>query len=91
LQLTDGDVRAGDSSRPVPGVPTHQLDYYRRAITDIRMALLNPPPALVMLERAVPSVKAENPKVVVNVVATFLVSLFTAFAMVLLLPGFKKA
>lgn len=91
IQLTDGDVRAGDSIRPVPGAPTHQLDYYRRAITDIRMALLNPPPALVILERAVPSVKAESPKVVVNVVATFLVSLFTAFAMVLLLPGFKKA
>jgi capsular polysaccharide biosynthesis protein len=59
-------------------------------MTDIRMALLNPPPALVVLERAVPSVKSEQPKVLVNVVATFLVSLFTAFSMVLLIPGFKK-
>lgn len=91
LKTSEGDVRAVDSSRAAPDAPTHQLDYYRRAITDIRMALLNPPQALVVLERAVPSVKAESPKVVVNVVATFLVSLFTAFAMVLLLPGFKKA
>lgn len=91
LKLTDGDVRAADSSRATPGAPAHQLDYYRRAITDIRMALLNPPQALVVLERAVPSVKAESPKIVVNVAATFLVSLFTVFAMVLLLPGFKKA
>jgi uncharacterized protein involved in exopolysaccharide biosynthesis len=60
-------------------------------MTDIRMALLNPPPALVVLETAVPSVKAESPKVLVNVTAAFLVSLFTAFAIVLLIPGFKKA
>ena len=91
LQLTEENVLAGDSSKVKLGGPTHQLDYYRRAMTDIRMALLNPPPALVILERAVPSVRAESPKVLINVAATLLVSMFTAFAMVLLLPGFKKA
>jgi hypothetical protein len=91
LQVTEGDVRTGDSSLVKSGTPSRQLDYYRRAMTDIRMALLNPPSALVILERAVPSVKAESPKVLINVVATMLVSLFTAFAMVLLLPGFKKS
>lgn len=91
MKDSESGVLTGDSTRLPAGTPTHQLDYYRRAMTDIRMALLTPPPALVMLEKAIPSVKAESPKVWVNVAATFLISLFTAFSAVLLIPGFKKS
>lgn len=90
LQAGEADVPGPDSSARRAAPPAHQLDYYRRAMTDLRMALLNPPPALVVLEKAIPSVKADRPKVVVTVVATFLISLFTGLAIVLLLPVFTK-
>lgn len=90
LQAAEADVPGPDSSARRSAPPAHQLDYYRRAMTDLRMALLNPPPALVVLEKAIPSVKADRPKVVVTVVATFLISLFTGLAIVLLLPVFTK-
>jgi len=90
LQASEAGVPGPDSTGARRDPPAHQLDYYRRAMTDLRMALLNPPPALVVLERAIPSVKADKPKVVVNVIATFLISLFTGLATVLLLPVFLK-
>lgn len=43
LQSTEGDVPGGDSTGLRRPPPTHQLDYYRRAMTDLRMALLTPP------------------------------------------------
>lgn len=90
LQSTEGDVPGGDSTGLRRPPPTHQLDYYRRAMTDLRMALLTPPPALVVLEKAIPSVKADKPQVLVNVLATFLISLFTGLAIVFLLPVFRN-
>ncbi|NDC77534.1 MAG: hypothetical protein EBZ67_06650 [Chitinophagia bacterium] len=90
LQASEAGVSGPDSAGARRDPPAHQLDYYRRAMTDLRMALLNPPPALVVLEKAIPSVKADRPNIVVNVVATFLISLFTGLAIVLLLPVFIK-
>jgi len=90
LQASEAGVPGPDSSSRRASPPTHQLDYYRRAMTDLRMALLNPPPALVVLEKAIPTVKADKPKVLVNVAATFLISLFTGLAIVILLPVFSK-
>lgn len=87
---SEKDVMAKDTARISGSIAYKQLDYYRRAMTDLRMALLNPPAALMVLERAIPSVKPDRPKVLVNVVATFLVSLFTAVAAALLLPAFNK-
>ena len=87
---SEKDVMAKDTARISGSIAYKQLDYYRRAMTDLRMALLNPPAALMVLEKAIPSVKPDRPKVLVNVVATFLVSLFTAVAAALLLPAFNK-
>jgi capsular polysaccharide biosynthesis protein len=67
-----------------------EMEFYRRSITDYRMALLNPPPVLMVLEKAIPAVKPDRPKILVNVLATFLVSLFTGVAAVLLMSGQKK-
>jgi uncharacterized protein involved in exopolysaccharide biosynthesis len=66
------------------------LKEYLRSISDYRMALLNPPPALMVLEKAIPSIRHDRPKVLLNVAATALVGLFTGVAAVLLLPFFKR-
>lgn len=58
---------------------------YRKSITDFSMAMNHPPPALMVIEKALPAVKADRPKLWLNLAATFLVSLFAAVAAVLLL------
>jgi capsular polysaccharide biosynthesis protein len=67
-----------------------ELAVYRKSITDFRMALQNPPPTLMILEKAYPSVKPDKPKLLLNVLLTFLVSLFTGIAAVLLFSGDKS-
>jgi uncharacterized protein involved in exopolysaccharide biosynthesis len=54
------------------------------------MAMQNPPPTLMVLEKAYPSVKPDKPKLLLNVVLTFLVSLFTGIAAVLLFASDKS-
>lgn len=71
-------------------VDTQLLRNYHRSLTDYQMALLNPPPALMVLERAIPSVKHDRPRIALNVIASALVGLFTGVAAVLLLPLFIK-
>lgn len=60
-----------------------ELAVYRKSIAEFRMAMQNPPPTLMVLEKAYPSVKPDKPKLLLNVVLTFLVSLFTGIAIVL--------
>jgi uncharacterized protein involved in exopolysaccharide biosynthesis len=54
------------------------------------MAMQNPPPTLMVLEKAYPSVKPDKPKLLLNLVLTFLVSLFTGIAAVLLFAHDKN-
>lgn len=60
-----------------------ELAAYRKSIADFRMALQNPPPTLMVLEKAYPSLKPDKPKLLLNMVLTFLVSLFTGIATIL--------
>jgi capsular polysaccharide biosynthesis protein len=69
---------------------TEELAAYRKSITNFRMALQNPPPTLMVLEKAYPSVKPDKPKLLLNIVLTFLVSLFTGIAAVLLFTNDKS-
>lgn len=73
-----------------PAADTQVMKEYLRSISYYRMALLNPPPSLMVLEKAIPSVRHDRPKVLLNVAATALVGLFTGVASVLLLPFFKR-
>jgi hypothetical protein len=82
---TGGDI---DSGRI--GADTEVMRNYLRSISEYRMALLNPPPSLMVLEKAIPSVKHDRPKVVVNVLAAAVVGLFTGLAALLLLPFLKR-
>lgn len=66
------------------------MSNYLRSISDYRMALLNPPPSLMILEKAIPSVRHDRPKYLLNTVAAALVGSFTALAILLLLPFFKR-
>jgi capsular polysaccharide biosynthesis protein len=69
---------------------TEELAAYRKSITNFRMAMQNPPPTLMVLEKAYPSVKPDKPKLLLNIVLTFLVSLFTGIAAVLLFTNDKS-
>jgi capsular polysaccharide biosynthesis protein len=69
---------------------TDELAAYRKSITDFRMAMQNPPPTLMVLEKAYPSVKPDKPKLFLNVILTFLVSLFTGLSAVLLFTNDKS-
>jgi capsular polysaccharide biosynthesis protein len=69
---------------------TDELAAYRKSIIDFRMALQNPPPTLMVLEKAYPSVKPDKPKLWLNVVLTFLVSLFTGIAAILFFASDKS-
>lgn len=79
-------LEKNDSSQFLPD----ELAAYRKSITDFRMAMQNPPPTLMVLEKAYPSVKPDKPKLLLNVVLTFLVSLFTGLAAVLLFTSDKS-
>ena len=67
-----------------------ELASYRKSIADFRMVLLNPPPTLMVLERAYPRVKPDKPDLLLNVLLTFLVSVFTGMATILLFQGNKS-
>jgi len=67
-----------------------ELAAYRKSIADFRMAMQNPPPTLMVLEKAYPSVKPDKPKLLLNVVLTFLLSLFTGIAAVLFFASDKN-
>ncbi len=69
---------------------SEELSYYRKSIADFRMAMQNPPPTLMVLEKAYPQVKPDKPRLLLNVLATFLVSLFTGVAAILLFTGTKN-
>ena len=69
---------------------TEVMRNYLRSISEYRMALLNPPPSLMVLEKAIPSVKHDRPKVVLNVLAAAMIGLFTGLAALLLLPFLKR-
>ena len=64
-----------------------EFAYYRKSIADNRIALQNPPPSLMILEKAYASVKPDKPDLLLNVLITFLVSAFTGLAAILLLPA----
>lgn len=66
------------------------MSNYLRSISDYRMALLNPPPSLMVLEKAIPSVKHDRPKLLLNALVAGLVGLFTGLATLLLTPFFKR-
>jgi capsular polysaccharide biosynthesis protein len=57
---------------------------YQKNIADFSMAMNHPPPAVMVIEEAMPAVKADRPKFWLNLTATFLVSFFTAIAAILL-------
>ena len=69
---------------------SEELSYYRKSIADFRMAMQNPPPTLMVLEKAYPQGKPDKPRLWMNVLATFLVSLFTGVAAILLFTGIKN-
>lgn len=69
---------------------SEELSYYRKSIADFRMAMQNPPPTLMVLEKAYPQVKPDKPRLLLNVLAAFLVSLFTGVAAILLFTGTKN-
>jgi uncharacterized protein involved in exopolysaccharide biosynthesis len=73
LHTTSGDSLAEASE-----------DIYRKNITDFSMAMNHPPPAVMVIEKAIPAVKADRPKLWLNLAATFLVSLFAAVTAILL-------
>jgi capsular polysaccharide biosynthesis protein len=63
---------------------SEELAYYRKSIADFRMAMQNPPPAFMVLEKAYPQVKPDKPRFIQDVLVTFLVSLFTGVSAILL-------
>jgi capsular polysaccharide biosynthesis protein len=67
-----------------------ELAQYRKSITDFRMAMQNPPPTLMVLEKAYPQVKPDKPDLLLNVLLTFLVSMFTGVATILLFTSSKN-
>ena len=81
----------GDTGFLSQAADAAELVNYRRSIADLTMTLLNPPPALMVLERAIPSLKPDRPRVLFNVLAALLVSLFTGLAAVWLLPALKTS
>jgi hypothetical protein len=85
-RTADPGMEKNDSSLFLPD----ELAAYRKSITDLRMAMQNPPPSLMILEKAYPSVKPDKPKLWLNVLLTFLVSLFTGVAAVLLFTSDKS-
>jgi capsular polysaccharide biosynthesis protein len=85
-RAAEPELEKNDSSLFLPD----ELAAYRKSITDFRMAMQNPPPTLMVLEKAYPSVKPDKPKLLLNVVLTFLVSLFTGIAAVLLFTSDKS-
>ena len=90
LLLTTGiDPIRGDSIQKDLLHGNAELEYYRRSITDYKMALLNPPSVLMVLEKAIPAVKPDRPRILLNVIACLLVGLFTGISAVLILTGMK--
>jgi capsular polysaccharide biosynthesis protein len=59
-------------------------ELYQKNIADFSMAMNHPPPAVMVIEQAIPPVKADRPKLWLNLAATFLVSCFAAVAAILL-------
>jgi capsular polysaccharide biosynthesis protein len=55
-------------------------EIYQRNITGLSLAARNPPPAVLVVEDAVAAAKPDRPKFWLNVLATFLVSVFVATA-----------
>jgi capsular polysaccharide biosynthesis protein len=61
------------------------ISQYRKIIGEYRIAMLNPPPSLIVLEKALPTVKPEKPNIVLNTIAAFLVSAFIAIVVSVLI------
>jgi hypothetical protein len=69
---------------------TEELSYYRKSIADFRMAIQNPPPSLLILEKAYAPVKPDKPDMLLNVLLTFLICSFTGLVFILLQPATQK-
>lgn len=70
----------GDSTRESEKkvVLDEDLDIYRKIIGEYRIAMLNPPPSLIVLEKAYAPVKADKPNILLNTIAALLVSTLIA-------------
>lgn len=64
------------------------VNRYRKIIAEYRIAMLNPPPSLIVLEKAHPSVRVDKPNILLNTLAAFLVSSFIAVLLSVII--FKK-
>lgn len=89
LLIANDSAQDKISANPAP-LFAEELSYYRKSIADNRIALQNPPPSLMVLEKAYVSVKPDKPDLLMNVLVTFLVSAFTGLAAILLLPAGNK-
>lgn len=69
LSLSDSDIVQSN-------VLKQELAIIRNRMTEYQVALLNPPPALFVLEKAVPSPIADQPNILLNVLVSFLVASF---------------
>jgi hypothetical protein len=65
-------------------LPDASLDIYRKSIAEFSIAMQHPPPAVMLIEKAIPAARADRPRIWLNLSATFLVSLFAAVFSVLL-------
>lgn len=61
-----------------------QINDYQKSANEFSLAIANNPPALIVLERAYPSAKADKPKKLVVIIWAFVISLIFACATALL-------
>lgn len=66
-------------------------ELYRRNITGLTLAAENPPPAILVVEDAVPATKPDRPRFWLNVIATLLVSMFIAAGGLVLFPAPRQS
>jgi hypothetical protein len=79
LQLEmDRMSSAGDS------LAAGSTDLYQKSIEGFHMAMQHPPPAVMVIETAIPAVIPDRPKIWLNLAVTLLVSLFASVSAVLL-------
>jgi capsular polysaccharide biosynthesis protein len=69
---------------------SEELAILRNRKTEYRIALLNPPPSLFVLEKAQPSTVADKPEILLNVIAGFILACVCAVLWLALIYAGKR-
>ncbi len=78
---TAGEKNTGNSSSSVK-LLQEEADRYQKLVGEFTVAEMTPPPALMVLEKAHPSLKPDKPDVLLNTAAVFIISALAAVTVV---------